>query len=67
MPLIIREAQLSDWEAFRSLYGGDPPPNHEAAFGRFRRKLASELECVLVAEEHRPGAEPRLIGLALAH
>lgn len=67
MPLIIREAQPSDWEAFLSLYGGDPPTSPEAALGRFRRKLASELECVLVAEEHRPGAEPRLVGLALAH
>ena len=63
--MIIREAQPSDWEAFLSLYGGDPPTSPEAALGRFRRKLASELECVLVAEEHRPGAEPRLVGRAL--
>ena len=67
MSLTIREARPDDWEAFCALYEGEAPDDPEAAAGRFRRKLTAELECVLVAEWHQPGATPQLVGLALAH
>lgn len=59
----VRPAQLGDWEQIYPLYGD--VPGHDslaAARERFGRKLASELECVLVAVQGQ-----RVIGVALAH
>ena len=62
--LTVRPALETDWQqVYPLLIGRDKPLDSlEAAFARFRRKLASPLQCVLVAEI---GAH--IVGLAMAH
>lgn len=64
MTPIVRPARPDDWPQFYPfLVGLDRPLDSlEAAYGRYQRKLASELECVLVAE--RSGL---IVGIAMAH
>ena len=62
--LTVRPALETDWEQVHPLLidRDTPLDSLEAAFARYRRKLASPLQCVLVAE-----IEVRIVGVAMAH
>ena len=64
LPIGIRPALETDWEqVYPFLLERDKPLDSlEAAFVRYRRKLASPSQCVLVAE-----TEAKIVGLAMAH
>ena len=62
--LTVRPALETDWkQVYPFLIERDTPLDSlEAAFTRYQRKLASPLQCVLVAE-----IEARIVGVAMAH
>ena len=60
----VRPALETDWEqVYPFLLERDKPLDSlEAAFARYQRKIASPLQCVLVAE-----GETQIVGVAMAH
>ncbi len=61
--LVIRSANITDWDMFYPFLDHDRPMDSlEAAFGRYQAKIHSDLHGVFVAE-----LEGNVVGMAMAH